>query len=73
MPTPLELVVDLFELGPHPFTDRDAPQPEPSTLGKPAEMRETKKVEHLRLTQAPRLSPPGGMAPELDQPGLVRM
>jgi hypothetical protein len=73
MPAPLELVIDLFELGPHPFTDRDAPQPEPSTLGGPAEMRETKEVERLRLPQTPRLSPPSGMPPKLDQPGLVGM
>jgi hypothetical protein len=73
MPAPLELVIDLFELGPHPFTDRDAPQPEPSTLGGPAEMRETKEVERLRLPQTPRISPPSGMPPELDQPGLIGM
>ena len=36
-------------------------------------MRETKKVERLRLTQTPRLPSPGRMAPELDQPGLIGM
>ena len=36
-------------------------------------MRETKEVERLRLPPTPRLSPPSGMPPELDQPGLIGM
>ena len=35
MPSSLELVVDLSQLRPHPFRDRDAPEPEPPVLDLP--------------------------------------
>jgi hypothetical protein len=73
MPTPLKLVVDLFKLSPHPFTDRDAPQPKPSTPGNPAHVRETKKIKRFQLPQTPRFTSPGDKAPELNQPSLIRM
>ncbi len=49
MPAALELVIDHLELGLHPLGDRDAPEPEPPGLVLPAEMRESQKVERLKL------------------------
>jgi hypothetical protein len=49
MPVSLEEVVDLVQLGPHPFLNRDAPQPELSAPALPADVRETKEAERLRL------------------------
>ena len=34
-------------------------------------MREAQEIERLRLAQAARLAPPGGVPPELDQPRLA--
>ena len=48
MPVTLELVVDLGKLGPHPFGDRDAPEPEPSAPALPADVREA----HIMPTSA---------------------
>src|SRR4051794_23888703 len=73
MPAMLELVVDLSQFCPHPFRDGDTSQPEPTGLGRRANVREAQKVERLRLTQPPRPPSPGGVPPELDQPRLVRM
>ena len=53
MHAPPELVFDHFQLGPHPFRDRDAPDPEPPALGGRADMRETQEIERLRLARAP--------------------
>ena len=36
-------------------------------------MREPQEIERLGLTQTPRRPVPGGVPPELDQPGLVRV
>ena len=53
MPAPPQLVLDLLELRPHPFCDRDAPQPEPPVPGLPADMREAQEIERLRLPDRP--------------------
>src|SRR6266511_211491 len=73
IPTSLELVFDLSELGPHPLGDRDPPHPEPPVPPLPADMRETEELKRLRLAQAPRPSTFGGVPAELDEPGLVGM
>jgi hypothetical protein len=73
VPTLHELVFDLPQLRPHSLRDRDAPQPEPSMLGLPAKVREPKEIKRLRLPETTSRSAPGGMPPELDQPGLVRV
>ena len=73
MPAPHEFIFDLMQLRPHPLADSDTPQPEPPALVLPADMREAKKIKRLRFTQTPRLPPLGGVAPELDQPGLIRV
>jgi hypothetical protein len=36
VPASLELILDLFQLRPHPLRYRDAPQPEPPAPGLPA-------------------------------------
>ena len=36
-------------------------------------MREPQEIERLRFTQTPRRPVPGGVRPELDQPGFVRV
>jgi len=36
-------------------------------------MREAEEAERLGPTQTPHRWPPGGVPPELDQPGLVRV
>ena len=55
MPAALELVLDLRQLRPHPFRDRDTPDPEPPVLRRRADVREAQEVERLRLAQTPRL------------------
>src|SRR5664279_4519019 len=72
VPASHQLRFDLAELGPQPLRDREAAQPEVSGPGLPADMREAEEVERLGPTQTPRWPPPGGVPPELDQPGLVR-
>jgi hypothetical protein len=57
VPSPLELVFDLTQLGPHPLLDRDAPYPEPSALGRRAQVREAEEVERLGLPDPPVLQP----------------
>ena len=54
MPASPELGLDLAQLRPHPFRDRDAPQPEPPAPGLRADVREAQEVERLRLAQTPR-------------------
>jgi len=46
---PPELVVNRFQLGPHPFRDRDPLQPEPPVPRLRADVREAQEVERLRL------------------------
>ena len=73
MPAPQALVFDRCQLGPHPLRDGLALQPEAPVLRLPAVVREAEKVERLGLADASRLAVAGGVAPELDQPGLVGM
>src|SRR5215207_4200305 len=73
IPASLELVLDLSQLVPHPPGDRDPPHPEPPVPPLPADMRETKEIKRRRLPKAPRPSTFGGVAAELDEPGLVGM
>ena len=73
MATPLELVFDRFQLGPHPLLDRVTSQPEPTALGPPAHVRESQEVERFWLPDTPRRASFGGVPSELDQPGLVGM
>jgi hypothetical protein len=49
IPASLEFVVDLSKLRPHPLRDRGTPQPEPPLPCLPAEVRESKEIERLRL------------------------
>src|SRR5918993_4181970 len=71
MPAALQLVVDLVKLGPHPFLDRDAPQPELSAPALPADVREAQEIERFGLAE-PTLRPVlAGEPPELDEACLV--
>ena len=73
MPASPELVVDLLELGPHPFGDGVAPEPETPVLALPTDVGEAQEVEGFRPAKSPCRSSLGGEPPELDEPGLVRM
>ena len=73
VPASLELFFDLAQLGPHQLLDRDASDPEPSALGRRTQVREAEEVERLGLPESPCCSSPGGVSPELDQPGFVGM
>src|SRR5664279_4493394 len=73
MPSPLQLVVNLLQLGPHPFRLGLAPNPEPPFPPGRTDVRETEEGERLRLTQPPRLTTFGRVASEFDQPRLVRV
>src|SRR5450755_1345674 len=68
-----QLFLDVVQLRPLPFRDRDAPQREVSALGLPADVREPQKVEGLGLAEVPLLSLLGGESPKLDQPRLLSM
>ncbi len=71
MPPSLQLVFDLLEFGSHPFGNRGPPQPEPSVLSVPANVREAQEVERLRLPDTPLRAMLGRKAPKLDQASLV--
>src|SRR5215211_595211 len=71
MPTSHELVLDLLEFRPQPLRNGVAPEPEAPVLALPADVREPQEVERPWLPEAPCRSALGGVAPELDQPGLV--
>ena len=73
MPAPLQLVIDLPQLGPHPFRLGLAPNPEPPLPPGRTDVRETEKGERLRLTQPARPTTFGRVASEFDQPRLVRV
>jgi hypothetical protein len=66
-----ELVLDLFQLRPHPFRDRDPLHPEPSAPGHRADVREAQEIERLRLAGPASFPVPGSVPPELDQPRLT--
>src|SRR6266700_4952119 len=63
MPTCLELVLDLSQLGPHPLGDRDPPHPETPGPRLRADMREAAEVERLGFPEATRLTIRGGTRP----------
>jgi hypothetical protein len=71
MPTLLEQGVDLDQLGPHLFRHGLALDPETAALRLATDVGEAEEVERLGLSDTPRRSPPCGVPPELDQPGLV--
>src|SRR6478609_7943991 len=71
MPTPLQLVMDLPQLGPHPFRLGLSPNPEPPLPPGRTDVRETQEGERLRSTQRPTTF--GRVASEFDQPRLVRV
>src|SRR6476659_2920709 len=73
MPSTLQLVIDLLQLGPHPFRLGLAPNPEPPLPPGRTDVRETQAGERLRLTQPPRPTTFGRVASEFDQPRLVRV
>src|SRR2546428_605784 len=68
-----QLVLDLCQLRPHPFRDRDTPHPEAPVPHLRADVREAEEVERLRFPGAPLLPVRGGEPPELDQPRLAGM
>src|SRR5437763_11187640 len=51
MPTTPELVLDLGQLRPQAFLDRDALDPEPSATGSRTDVREPEEIERLRFAQ----------------------
>ena len=60
------------QLRAYPFRVGDPLQLEPPRLpGLRARVRKAEKLERLRLTEAPRLTTPGGEPPELDEPRLL--
>jgi len=73
MPAPTQLALDRFELGPHPFSDSDPPQPEPSAPVLATDVCQAQEIERLRLTQTPHATSFGREPSELDQPRLVRV
>src|SRR6478735_3264274 len=73
MPSTLQLVIDLLQLGPHPFRLGLAPNPEPPLPPGRTDVRETQEGERLRLAQPPRPTTFGRVASEFDQPCLVRV
>ena len=73
IPAALELVMNLPELGPHPFRLGLTPDPEPPAPPGRADVREPEEGERLWLAQTPRPTTFGRVTAELDQPRLVRV
>jgi hypothetical protein len=73
MPTPPDLGLDRGQLCPHLLLARDPLELEPPVPRLRAHVRETEKLERLRLPVAAPGSVLGGAPPELDQPRLLRM
>jgi hypothetical protein len=73
LPAAPKLGFYLLQLCPHPLLDSDAPKPEASISGLPAQVREAQEVERLRLPQPPLSSVRCREAAELDQASLVRV
>src|SRR5512135_739846 len=72
MHAPPALGLDLVQLCPQPLRVGDALELKAPVPGLPANVREAKELERLRLSKAAGLSPPGGEPAELDQPRLLR-
>ena len=74
MHTAMKLTLDGLELRCHSRFRCDAPDGEGSGLVPlPTVVGEAQEVERLRFSLAPQPSISGSVAPELDQPGLLRM
>jgi hypothetical protein len=69
----LELLFDCLQLRPHAFACRFAAYGEIAFPVSPTTMGETQKIERLRFSSPSVLPIVLGLAPERDQPGLVRM
>ena len=74
MHPPSELSFDLLQLRTHPLGLGLASDDEPAILpGLRAEVREAQEVEGFRFAFPFSLPVGGGVAPELDEPGLLRV
>ncbi len=73
MPAALELVIDRGQLSPHPFSDRNAPEPELPAPALPADVREAQESERLGLPEPACRPGSGGEPPELDEARLAGM
>ena len=74
MHTAMKLTLDGLELRCHARFRCDAPDGEgPGLVPLPTAVGEAQEVERLRFSLSPQLSISGRIAPELDQPGLLRM
>ena len=74
MHTAMKLTLDGLELRCHARFRCDAPDGEGSGLVPlPTVVGEAQEVERRRFSLSPQLSISGSIAPELDQPGLLRM
>src|SRR5665213_1034931 len=74
MHTVTKLSLDGFQLRCHSRFRRNASDGEGSGLvASPTVVSEAQEVERLRFSLSPQLAIANGVAPELDQPGLLRM
>src|SRR5262249_4697316 len=71
MPASHQLGLDLAQLRPQPLRLGDAFELKAPVAGLPADGREAKKRERLRLAESPLLSSLGGEPAELDQARLL--
>ena len=68
-----QLGFELCQLGRQPLRVGDPPDPEPPAPVGRADVREPQERERFRFPVAPGFSPRGGVPPEFDQPGFVRV
>lgn len=73
MPTSHQLGSHLLQLRPHPLCYGDAPEPERSVLGPSTNTDEAEERERLGFAKATGFPVTGRVAPELDEPRLVRV
>jgi hypothetical protein len=71
VPAPLQVAVDLLQLGPHPLRDCDALEEEASVPGCGTDVREPEEVERSRPPQPALGSSLGRIATELEEARLV--
>jgi len=71
MSASLRFDLHVLELRPHPLRLRDPPEPEAPGSRLPAHVREDEKPERLRFSEPLGGTRASGIAPELDEPGLV--